>query len=118
MNYTNPYNNIYPTGMNNYYSQPPQMMQQPQNMIPVITTSIIQIDGFGDVEKFQIGNGQSQMFLTKDENTIYVKSATPNGSSIVTYQKTETPKPPEYVTVDQLKAFFKEYGMVKEEAEA
>ena len=114
MNYTNPYNNVYgipQMGMNNYYPQP---MPQ-QNMIPVITTSIIPVDGVGDVEKFQVGNGQSQMFLTRDESAIYIKSATANSSSIVKYQKEEPPKPPEYVTIDQLKAFFKEYGMVKDE---
>lgn len=114
MNYTNPYAWQNP----NWVYQPTQthpMMPQ-NNMIPVITTTIIPVDSTDDVEKFQVGNGQSQMFLSKDENAIYIKSATANSSSIVTYRKEEAPKPPEYVTVDQLKAFFKEYGMVKEES--
>jgi len=100
------------------YYQPSQtqvMQQQPQqNMMPVIQTSIIQAENYDVVDKYQIANGQSQMFITKDENAIYIKSATANGTVIEFYAKQPAPKPPEYVTVDQLKAMFKELGLTKE----
>ena len=92
-----------------------QSVQQPQqNMMPVIQTSIIQAENYDVVDKYQIANGQSQMFITKDENAIYIKSATANGTVIEFYAKQPAPKPPEYVTVDQLKAMFKELGLTKE----
>lgn len=108
------YQNPYP-----YYQYTAQPMQQPvqqqtQNMMPVIQTSIIQAENYDVVDKYQIANGQSQMFITKDENAIYIKSATANGTVIEFYAKQPAPKPPEYVTVDQLKAMFKELGLTKE----
>lgn len=116
MNYSNPYTWQTP----NWQYQPTQaqaMPQPQQNMLPVIQTTIIQppepILEF--VQNFQIGNGQSQMFLSKDENQIYIKSATANGSSISVYAKQELPKPPEYVTLDQLKTVLEQFGLTKPE---
>lgn len=104
-----------------YQTQPTQpVMQQPvqqqpqQNMMPVIQTSIIQVNDVDDVDKYQIANGQSQMFISKDDSKIYIKSATANGTAVEVYAKQPAPKPPEYVTVDQLKAMFKELGLAKE----
>ena len=113
----------YPTTYQNpyMYYQPSQtqVMQQPvqqqtQNMMPVIQTSIIQVNDVDDVDKYQIANGQSQMFISKDDSKIYIKSATANGTAVEVYAKQPAPKPPEYVTVDQLKAMFKELGLTKE----
>ena len=106
--YQNPYMYYQPT-------QTQVMQQQPQqNMMPVIQTSIIQVNDVDDVEKYQIANGQSQMFISKDDSRIYIKSATANGPSVEIYAKQPAPKPPEYVTIDQLKAMFKELGLTKE----
>lgn len=111
--YQNPYMYYQPTQtqvMQNTVSQP----QPQQNMMPVIQTSIIQVNDADEVEKYQIANGQSQMFISKDDSRIYIKSATANGTAVEVYAKQPAPKPPEYVTVDQLKAMFKELGLVKE----
>lgn len=106
--YQNPYMYYQPT--QNTVSQ----TQLQQNMMPVIQTSIIQINGMDDVDKYPIANGQSQMFISKDDSRIYIKSATANGTAVEVYAKQPAPKPPEYVTVDQLKAMFKELGLTKE----
>jgi len=106
--YQNPYMYYQP-------SQTQAVQQQPQqNMMPVIQTSIIQVNDTDDVDKYQIANGQSQMFISKDDSKIYIKSATANGTAVEVYAKQPAPKPPEYVTVDQLKAMFKELGLTKE----
>lgn len=114
--YQNPY--MYYQSFQPTIVQPPsQQPVQQQNMMPVIQTSIIQVDGIDDVEKFQIGNGQSQMFISKDDMNIFVKSATANGSSVETYTKQPAKKAPEYVTKDQLEAMFKQLGIIKEKAD-
>ena len=106
--YQNPYMYYQPT-------QTQAVQQQPQqNMMPVIQTSIIQVNDADDVEKYQIANGQSQMFISKDDSRIYIKSATANGTAVEVYAKQPAPKPPEYVTVDQLKAMFKELHLTTE----
>lgn len=125
VNYGNPYS--FNTGIPYWQYIPPMQTTQPQptqqqptqaqpqqTMMPVIQTSIFQVNDISEVEKFQIANGQSQMFISKDDAHIYVKSATANGSAVETYTKDPPPKAPEYVTVDQLKAMFKELGLVKE----
>lgn len=116
-NYTIPYWQYNPQIQTQGIQQPvqqPTQAQPQQTMMPVIQTSIIQVNDISEVEKFQIANGQSQMFISKDDAHIYVKSATANGSAVETYTKDPPPKAPEYVTVDQLKAMFKELGLVKE----
>ena len=116
-NYTIPYWQYSPQIQTQGIQQPvqqPTQAQPQQTMMPVIQTSIIQVNDISEVEKFQIANGQSQMFISKDDAHIYVKSATANGSAVETYTKDPPPKAPEYVTVDQLKAMFKELGLIKE----
>lgn len=110
--YQNPYMYYQPT--QTQVMQQPVQQQPQQNMMPVIQTSIIQVNDVDDVDKYQIANGQSQMFISKDDSRIYIKSATANGTAVEVYAKQPTPKPPEYVTVDQLKAMFKELGLTKE----
>ena len=116
-NYTIPYWQYSPQIQTQGIQQPvqqPTQAQPQQTMMPVIQTSIIQVNDISEVERFQIANGQSQMFISKDDAHIYVKSATANGSVVESYTKDPPPKVPEYVTVDQLKAMFKELGLVKE----
>lgn len=110
--YQNPYLQPY----QQYAQQPmPQTVSQPsQNMMPVIQTSIIQVNDADDVEKYQIANGQSQMFISKDDTHIYVKSATANGSSVEIYEKQPAKKPPEYVTKAELEMLFRQFGIIKE----
>ena len=110
--YQNPYMYYQPTAQT--VMQQSVQQQPQQNMMPVIQTSIIQVNDADDVEKYQIANGQSQMFISKDDSKIYIKSATANGTAVEVYAKQPAPKPPEYVTVDQLKAMFKELGLTKE----
>ena len=110
--YQNPYMYYQPT--QTQVMQQPVQQQPQQNMMPVIQTSIIQVNDVDDVDKYQIANGQSQMFISKDDSRIYIKSATANGTAVEVYAKQPAPKPPEYVTVDQLKAMFKELGLTKE----
>ena len=107
---TTPYNPYLANPYFNYQAQPP--------MMPVIQTNIVQVSDVSEVEKFQVANGQSQMFMSKDDNTIYIKSATNNGSTIDVYEKRPAPKAPEYVTMDQLENIFKKYGVVPQEVEA
>ena len=112
MNYYNPYLWPYPS-TGSYLPQqytPPQV--QPQ-MLPAIQANIISAD-FDIVEKYSVGNGQSQMFISKDERTIWVKSGNQNGVDISTYKKEpEQPKKEtEYVTKDYLK---EQFELLKEE---
>ena len=90
-----------------------QQNVQQQNMMPTIQTSIIQVESADDVDKFQIANGQSQMFISKDDTKIFVKSATANGSSVETYIKQPAKKAPEYVTREQLEDMLKQFGIIK-----
>lgn len=84
-----------------------------QNYLPVKQVSIIQVDGIDDVNRHQVYNGQNQMFINKDETVIFVKSGMPNGSIVDTYVKQPAPKPPEYVTMDQLQQILSQF-VVKE----
>ena len=106
MTFPNPYlNYTYQTGM----TQP----QFQNTMMPTINAVIIQVDSEDYVNQYAIGNGQSQMFITKDETKIYVKSGTQNGSEIIEYQKSPPKKAPEYVTMGQLQELLKELGLGK-----
>ena len=110
MNFPNPYLGYNSPG---YVPQPVMQQYQASNMMPTIRTEIIQVDSEDFVNQYTIGNGQSQMFITKDETKIYVKSGTQNGSEIIEYQKSPPKKAPEYVTVEQLQAMLKELGLGK-----
>ena len=105
MNFPNPYLNY-----TNYTTPIPQYQN---NMMPTINTVIIQVENEDFVNQYTVGNGQSQMFITKDESKIYVKSGTQSGSEIIEYQKSPPKKAPEYVTVEQLHAMLKELGLGK-----
>lgn len=111
--YVNPYQQ--------YQNQFQQNFQQPvQNQFqataqqsltpPTIRAEIIQVDsGRKDVENYPVNAGCSQMFIAKDEQTIFIKSVLANGQyTIDEYQKKE-PDPEQetnllenYVTIDML----------------
>lgn len=97
--------------MNPYMQQYMQMLQQlagtmnpmtqpaatpaqstPQPMTPeLIHADIVPVDRPEDVEKFSVGNGQSQMFMARDDSVIYIKTGSQNGSTITFYDR----RPPE-----------------------
>lgn len=81
---------------------------QPQQMtLPTIHADIIQVSGQEDVDRYSVGAGSSQMFITRDECTIFVKSGTANGFSLAVYDKrppAQVPDPQTYVTRAELEA--------------
>lgn len=104
------YNNYYPASYQNpfqqgYYQpivQPQQVPQigqpaqsaQPQMMTPpTIHADIIQVSSIDQVKDASVGAGMSQMFMTQDEKTIIVKSASSNGYTLDIYDK-RPPTPP------------------------
>lgn len=69
--------------------------QQTQMMTPpTIHAEIVQIADRNEAVNFPVGAGQAQMMITRDDSTIFVKSAFANGqSSLAEYVKKE-PEPP------------------------
>lgn len=100
-----PYN---PYLQNYLQSMAQQYMQQPQQMtMPTIHADIIQVSGPEDVDRYSVGAGNSQMFITRDETTIFVKSGTANGFTLDVYDKrppAQVPDPQTYVTRAELEA--------------
>ena len=69
------------TSMNNLQSQ--QMMTP-----PTIHAEIVQISGKDEAINFPVGTGQTQMMMTKDESSIFIKSVFANGqSTLIEYGK-------------------------------
>lgn len=86
----NPYLQAYLQALQQQFSQ---AQQTPQMSLPTIHADIIQVRDQENVERYSVGVGQSQMFITQDENTIFVKSGTENGPSLAIYDK-RPPAPP------------------------
>lgn len=112
--YVNPYQQYQNQFQQNF--QQPVQSQQFQNPAqqtltpPTIHAEIIQIDGGRkEVESYPVNAGCSQMFMAKDEQTIFIKSVLANGQyTLDEYQKKE-PEPEQetnllenYVTIDML----------------
>lgn len=78
----------------NSQSQMQQQAQAPQMMTPpTIHAEIVQIADRNEAVNFPVGAGQAQMMITRDDSTIFVKSAFANGqSSLAEYVKKE-PEP-------------------------
>ena len=100
----NPYLQAY---MQSLLQQLPQQ-QAPQMSLPTIHADIIQVGSAEEVERFPVGAGVSQMFILRDDSTIFVKSANANGYTVDTYDK-RPPAPPApvidpqtYVTKEEL----------------
>lgn len=80
--------------------QPAQ--QQPEGTAmtpPMIHADIIQIESEKDkvIENTSVPIDKSQMFMTRDENLIAVKSATASGVEIVYYdRRPSVPEPPQF----------------------
>lgn len=96
-------------------AQQQQQAAQTTMTRPTIHAEIIQVSngelGEQEVERYPLGAGQSQMFITQDESIIFVKEATPNGYITDVYPKRPpAPQPPpfnpaEYVRTADLPAF-------------
>lgn len=108
------YNNGFPMSYQQFY-QPAyggfqngngQTQQAPQMMTPpTIHAEIVQISDRNDAVNFPVGAGQAQMMITRDDSSIFVKTAFANGqSNVVEYVKKapEPQKPPaDYVTREE-----------------
>lgn len=104
--YQNQFQQNFQQPVQNQQFQPAQQSLTP----PTIHAEIIQIDGGRkEVENYPVNAGCSQMFISKDEQTIFIKSVLANGQyTIDEYQKKE-PEPEQetnllenYVTIDML----------------
>lgn len=103
MTYQNPYSYLaaqtYATPQPVMQAAPPQQAQSPaqnpQMMTPpTIRAEIIQVDNEAAGEAFPVGVGASQMMITRDEQTILVKSANQSGTTVEYYDKRPpAPKP-------------------------
>ena len=97
--------NYFPT---NYpymqYQQTPQY-QQNQYTPPTIRAEIIQVGDEQEVQNYPLAAGATQMFMSKDDKYIFIKTAYANSpAQIVRYNREEpkTEPPVEYVTREEL----------------
>ena len=110
MSYQQFYQPQYQVPYGGFQSGNSQMQQQaqtaPQMMTPpTIHAEIVQIADRNEAVNFPVGAGQAQMMITRDDSTIFVKSAFANGqSSLAEYVKKEPePQKPQadYVTREE-----------------
>ena len=123
------YNNGFPVGYQPaqiYYPQPyqqsvqqvqqaPQMPVQQQTMTPpTIHAEIIQVENEDAVSRFPLAAGTSQMFITRDDSMIIVKTMYANGqyNIDVFVKRPQKPKQPEidtsvYVTREEFESRLK-----------
>lgn len=97
--------------------QPAQQAQQNQQGLtpPTIRAEIVQVDSMDAIDRFPMAAGTSQMFMTKDESTIVVRSMYANGQHNDDIYDKRPPAPPaptlnpaEYVRKDELQAMLSE----------
>lgn len=93
MAFMNPYQ-MYMQSMQQQFQQAPQMT------LPTIHADIIQVNAPEDVERFPVGVGASQMFILRDDSTIFVKT----GTVVAVYERKQqtTPAAPTYITREEL----------------
>ena len=100
--------NYFPTGYQPYipYPQYQSYAQQPQQYTPpTIRAEIIQVGDEQEVQNYPLAAGATQMFMSKDDKYIFIKSAYANSpAQIVRYNREEpkTEPPVEYVTREEL----------------
>lgn len=99
-----------------------QQMQQgqqtgPQQMMtpPTIRAEIVQVENVEAIDRFPMAAGTSQMFMTKDEQTIVVRSMYANGQHSDDVYDKRPPAPPaptlnpaDYIRRDELPALIAE----------
>ena len=102
-----------PAYMRAYTQQGQQQAQQPaQQMMtpPTIRAEIVQVDSLDAIDRYPMAAGTSQMFMTKDETAIVVRSMYANGQHNDDIYDKRPPAPPaptlnpdDYVRRDELK---------------
>ena len=107
------YIRIFNQRQNSPQSQP-QPQQQPQQQMmtpPTIRAEIVQVDSMAAIDRFPMAAGTSQMFMTKDEQNIVVRSMYANGQHSDDIYDKRPPEPPaptlnpaDYVRKDELSA--------------
>lgn len=128
------YNNGFPMSYQQFYQpqyQTPyggfqggnnQMQQQaqtaPQMMTPpTIHAEIVQIADRNEALNFPVGAGQAQMMITRDDSTIFVKSAFANGQSSLTEYVKKEPEPQkpqaDYITREEFEKRLAEIESMK-----
>ena len=128
------YNNGFPMSYQQFYQpqyQVPyggfqggnnQMQQQaqtaPQMMTPpTIHAEIVQIADRNEALNFPVGAGQAQMMITRDDSTIFVKSAFANGQSSLTEYVKKEPEPQkpqaDYITREEFEKRLAEIESIK-----
>ena len=94
-----------------------QQTQQTGQMMtpPTIDAKIIQVDSIEAIDRFPMAAGTSQMYMTKDEQTIVVRSMYANGQHSDDVWDKRPPAPPaptlnpaDYVRKDELQAMLSE----------
>lgn len=99
-----------PAPVNSFQNGTSSPQPAPQMMTPpTIHAEIIQIDDESAVERWPVNAGASQMFITKAEDKIIIKTMGPNGPMPLDVFDKRPPAPPEppfdpsaYVTWDKL----------------
>lgn len=83
--------------------------------LPTIDAKIIQVDDMGAIDRVTITPGAPQMFWTKDEHTIVVRTMYANNQHSDRVWKEQPPEPPaptlnpaDYVRKDELQAILSE----------
>lgn len=93
--------------------QPAQQAQQNQQGLtpPTIRAEIVQVDSLDAIDRYPMAAGTSQMFMTKDEAAIVVRSMYANGQHNDDIYDKRPPAPPaptlnpaDYVRKDELQA--------------
>jgi hypothetical protein len=100
-----------------YGQQNQQQGQQQGQMMtpPTIDAKIIQVDNIEAIDRFPMAAGTSQMYMTKDEQNIVVRSMYANGQHNDDIYDKRPPAPPaptlnpaDYVRKDELEALIAE----------
>ena len=100
-----------------YGQQGQHQAQQPAQMmtLPTIDAKIMQVDNVDAIDRVTITPGAPQMFWTKDEQTIVVRTVYANNQHSDRVWKEQPPEPPattlnpaDYVRKDELQALIAE----------
>jgi hypothetical protein len=98
-----------------YGQQPFQQPQQPMITPPTIRAEIVQIEDEAAVHRYPLAAGVSQMFITRAEDKIIIKTMGQTGAMPLRVYEERPPAPPapvfdpgEYVRKDELKALVSE----------
>jgi hypothetical protein len=96
-------------------TQPQQSTQQQTMTPPTIHADIIQIGTLDEMDQYSVAPGASQMFMTRDEQIIAVRSMFANNQHSDDIYDKRPPAPPaptlnpaEYVRKDELQAMLSE----------